>query len=55
MYKICTNMQKYAVTPYVFLLCIYMHVYAQNMQKICKRCKHESYMQTCKNMHSPLC
>ena len=45
MHKICKNMQKYAVTPQVFLLCIYMHLYAQYMQKISKICKHKIYMQ----------
>ena len=32
MHKICINMQKYAVTPLVFILCIHMHLYSQNME-----------------------
>ena len=30
--KYAKNMQKYAVTAYVFLLCNHMHLYAKNMQ-----------------------
>ena len=32
MHKICKNMQKYAVTSEVFLLCIHLLLYARNMQ-----------------------
>ena len=54
--EICKKiMQKYAE------ICKYMHLphgftsianICQNMQKICKICKHESYMH---NMHLPFC
>ena len=45
MQKIC----KYMHLPHEFTSIAYI---CQNMQKICKICKHEIYMH---NMHSPLC
>ena len=49
MHKICLNMQKYAVTPQIFLLCIHMNMYT----KICKNMQDKCKIY--KNMHSPLC
>ena len=40
--------------PKVCLLCIYMHLYAQNMHKICKICKHESHMQNMQKYAVPI-
>ena len=50
--KICQNMQydPISISPmysYAFICTKYAKIY--------KICKHESYMQICKNMHSPLC
>ena len=40
---------------FLFFLCIYMHLYALNMQKYAKYVSMKVMCNTCKNMHFPLC
>ena len=53
-FKICSNMQQDAVTPKVCLLCIYMYLYAKNMQKYARYVKMKVICRIRKNVHFPL-
>ena len=43
------------MAPQIYLLCIYMHLVATNMQKYAEICKHEMHMQNMQKFASPLC
>ena len=48
------NIRLYKII-FLFFLCIYMHLYALNMQKYAKYVSMKVMCNTCKNMHFPLC
>ena len=51
--KICKT--NYAVDREVFLLCIYMHLYAKYVQNYSRHVSMKCICKICKNMHNPPC